>query len=348
MSCLKELELVNFRNYEKRKFTFESDRVVMIGPNGSGKTNLLESIFFLSILRSFRTVNYRDLVRSDSKAFEIHGLLHGESVKEKLHVFQSFSGMRRFFIGQNQLSRSSDFVNEFRAVVFVPEDRFICSGNSSYRRRFFDMLISRLDREYFSDLAAYYRALMQRNKALKITDKQDVISSFNLELAEKAIKIAEKRRKYAKIVEQLVNLKMKSFADFSFDIKFECDYPEDIGGYLAELDKLRVRESIKHCTLIGPQLDDFDFDINGKAVRNFASNGQIRLLSLMLRLAELDLVGAGCKPIVLVDDVTGELDCFNRERFLESIESADQKFFTFTERPDFMKPGFQEIRAGNN
>ncbi|UKI33350.1 MAG: AAA family ATPase [Lentisphaeria bacterium] len=140
---IEQLELVNFRNYESNRFRFSGDRVVLTGPNGAGKTNLLESIFFLSILRSFRTVSGREMVRIGSRGFELRGRIAGNGMREELRVVQALSGRRETFVGPNRIRRSSEFIREFRAVVFVPEDRNITGGSSSCRRRFFDMLISR-------------------------------------------------------------------------------------------------------------------------------------------------------------------------------------------------------------
>ena len=165
---LEQLELADFRNYRSSRFRFAGDRVVFTGPNGIGKTNLLESISVLSILRSFRTVSGREMVRIGSRGFDLRGRIEKEGgLREELRVTQSLSGRRETFIGPNRIRRSSEFIREFRTVVFVPEDRNITGGSSSFRRRFFDMLISTLDSGYLTALSNYHRALMQRNHALK-------------------------------------------------------------------------------------------------------------------------------------------------------------------------------------
>ena len=120
-----------------------------------------------------------------------------------------------------------------------------------------------------------------------------------------------------------------------FRIHFRCDYPESSAEYLALLERNREREMIRSCTGIGPQLDEFEFFLDGKLLRHYGSTGQIRMLSLLIKLAEFNLVRRSARErvAVLVDDVTGELDEENCIRFFETIAHADQLFFTFTEFP---------------
>ncbi len=340
---LDTLELKNFRNYENAKFRFGSDRVVFTGPNGTGKTNLLEAIYFLSILRSFRTVSGREIVRIGARGFELAGEIERSEVRERLRIVQHGSGRRETFIEPNRVRRSSEFIREFRAVAFVPEDRNIPGGSSSFRRRFFDMLISTLNPAYLTALGNYSRALAQRNRSLKAPARAEIVAAFEPELAQAMPLIAAERRNYAGKMEEEVN-RLLGFGATpmpEFRIRLIADYPEEASACLAALQAGRSRDLLRGCTGIGPQLDEFEFTLGGKVVRNYASTGQIRLLALLLRMAEFHLVRRGCgeRVAVLVDDVTGELDAKNRERFFEVISNADQQFFTFTRYPAFFTPG---------
>ena len=339
---LEQLELTDFRNYQSAGFRFTGDKVVFTGPNGIGKTNLLESIGFLSILRSFRTVSGREMVRIGSRGFDLRCRIDkGKGVHEDLRIVQSLSGRRETLIGSNRIRRSSEFIREFRTVVFVPEDRNITGGSSSCRRRFFDMLISTLDSGYLAALSNYHRALAQRNRALKSPGQSAAVAAFEPELAAGAPLIAARRREYAAAVEAEVNQMLALREKLEFRINFRCDYPEDTGEYLALLARNREREMIRSCTGIGPQLDEFEFFLNGRLLRHYGSTGQIRMISLLVKLAEFNLVRRSARErvAVLVDDVTGELDEENRIRFFETIADADQLFFTFTEFPglDFFR-----------
>jgi len=331
---LEQLELVDFRNCENVRFRFSGKKVVFSGPNGIGKTNLLESIYFLSILRSFRSASGRELTRIGCRGFELSARIHSRGYPETLRIVQQ-ADRREMFIGDAKIRKSSEFIREFRAVVFVPEDRNIVAGSSSFRRRFFDMLISTLDESYLSRLVDYNRALSQRNRALKIPINRSVAAAFEPELAANAPSIAEIRRKYAGLVEDEVNLLLKQRGGGEFHIQYRFDYPETAEEYRNLLNRNREKEIIRSCTGIGPQLDEFDLYLDGRRLRHYGSTGQIRIITLLLKLAEFNLVrrSASEKVAVLVDDVTGELDEMNKLHFFETISGADQQFFTFTEFP---------------
>lgn len=336
MALIEQLELANFRSYAAGRFRFSSSRVVFTGPNGAGKTNLLESIYFLSILRSFRTVSGRELVRIGERGFELKARVDKGAYHEELRLAQTLAGKRETWIGANRIRRSSEFIREFRAVVFVPEDRNISGGSSSFRRRFFDMMISTLDGGYLTALNNYYRALSQRNRALKQKEQAAVAAAFEPEMAVNAPLIARQRRIYAKLIEEEVSRMLAEDGNLEFRIVCRTDYPENAAEYREMLERNRPKEQLRSCTLSGPQLDEFDFLLNGKLLRYYGSTGQIRIISLLLKLAEFNLVKRAAKePVaVLVDDVTGELDELNKARFFRTISGADQQFFTFTELPE--------------
>lgn len=334
MALIEELKLVDFRNCEVGGFCFSGNKVVFTGPNGSGKTNLLESIYFLSILRSFRTASGRELIRIGARGFELSARVNAREYPETLRVIQQ-GNLRETLIDGNRIRKSSEFIREFRAVVFVPEDRYIVSGSSSFRRRFFDMLISTLDQGYLMDLSNYNRALIQRNRALKTPGNRRIIAAFEPELSLNAPKIWRMRKEYSERIEKEVNELLKARGGGEFKIRYRSDYPDESDGYLAELEKNREKEILRGCTGIGPQLDEFEFYFNGSLLRHYGSTGQVRIISLLLRMAEYHLVKEHREKVaVLVDDVTGELDLENKEYFLNTISKADQQFFTFTEFPE--------------
>lgn len=334
MALIEQLSLADFRNCEKGEFRFSGEKVVFTGSNGSGKTNLLESIYFLSILRSFRSASGRELARIGCRSFELAARVRSREYPETLKVIQQGSH-RETWIDSVRIRRSSEFIREFRAVVFVPEDRNIVGGSSSFRRRFFDMLISTLDGGYLTSLVNFNRALAQRNRALKFPVKVAVAAAFEPEMAKNAPFIANRRRKYAGLVEEELNLLLRQRRGGEFRILYRSDYPEDAMEYRFLLEKSREKEIIRGCTCSGPQLDEFEFLLDGKQLRYYGSTGQIRLISLLLKLAEFNLVRRSAKEkvAVLVDDVTGELDEDNKIRFFETISNANQQFYTFTKFP---------------
>ena len=324
---IEKLELANFRNFVHRELAFSHKKIVFHGPNGAGKSNALESIAFLSLLRSFRNAPPRELIHLGAKSFTLGADIRTAHGKEHLTVRETLSGQRELFIGRAAVRKSSEFIREFHCVVFSPEDRMITGGSSGCRRKFFDILISTIEPEYLQRLSRYSRALLQRNRALK--QKPQLANVFNGELAEHAPIIAERRRFYAA---ELANAVNKLLGDRGkIELIYKSDTPDNPDDFLKLLNSRYQSELRRACTLTGIQLDEFEIIFNDKPLRNFGSTGQLRLISLLMKLAQFQMFRTGTPaPVaVLADDITGELDERNLELFLGTIECADQSFFTF-------------------
>ncbi len=341
------IELAHFRNYSSRKFEFTGREVVLCGPNGAGKSNVLEAIHFLSILRSFRTAGVRDLIEIGKRGFRITGVIRKNSYPETLTVEQTGTDRRHLAIDGTPVPRSSTFIQEFRAVAFTPEDREITAGGSSFRRKFFDMYLSVTEPDYLAALQRYGAALARRNAVLRNPRSNlAAAAAFEPELAANAVKILPLRRRCAEVIAQKVNTLLK--AD-RLRITYRTDSPDEEAGYLEKLAFDREKERKRNCTGFGPQTDDFLLTLDGKPLREFGSNGQLRLMSLYLKMAAFALLRDNGAPVVaLVDDVTGELDSSARGCFLELLRSADQAFYTLTAAPSADDPlaGAQIIRLG--
>ncbi|MBO7327868.1 MAG: DNA replication/repair protein RecF [Lentisphaeria bacterium] len=342
---IRSLELTNFRNFELRKLVFHTRNVIFLGENGSGKSNLLESIGFSSLLRSFRGAAPREMIRIGAREFSICTELQGKYAPERLLISETYSGKRKLFINNEAIRRSSDFIREFHCVIFAPEDREITAGTSGCRRRFFDILISETEPEYLLRLSRYHRALNQRNRALKIAP--ETASAFENELADQAPFIAARRRFYSCEIEKKVQTLLGDRG--TFKIIYRTDTPETPESHRELLAAKRESELRRQCTLCGPQLDEFDMIFNGKLLRTYGSTGQLRLISLLLKLAEFQVVrkNTSAPVVVLADDVTGELDECNLQLFLQNVSDADQCFFTFAELPRFKLDDSQIINIGS-
>ena len=341
---IESVELTNFRNFESRKLVFHNRNCFFVGANGSGKSNLLESIGFSSLLRSFRGATPREMIRIGAKEFSICTELQGRYAPEKLLISETYSGKRKLFINNEAIRRSSDFIREFHSVIFSPEDREITGGTSGCRRRFFDILISETEPEYLLRLSRYHRALNQRNRALKSAPA--TASAFEAELAEQAPFIAARRRFYSDEIGKIVQTLLGDRGRFK--IVYRSDTPANSADHLELLKSKRDSEFRRQCTLCGPQLDEFDLIFNDKLLRTYGSTGQLRLISLLLKLAEFQVVRkkSSAPVVILADDVTGELDEYNLQLFLRNISDADQCFFTFAELPRFQLEDSQTVIVG--
>ena len=338
---IESIELTNFRNFESRKLVFHNRNCFLVGQNGSGKSNLLESIAFSSILRSFRGASPREMIRIGSKGFQIRTVLRKSSCREELTIREHFSGRRELFIGKSAVRRSSDFIREFHSVVFAPEDREIVSGSSGYRRKFFDILISEIEPEYLLRLNRYHRALSQRNKALKFAPA--TAAAFEEELAEQAPFISAARKKYTALIAENMAFLLGNSGEFEIVYRSaSAETPEEHRKLFAVR---RESELHRQCTLSGPQLDEFEMFFNRKLLRTYGSTGQIRLISLLLKLSQFKLVknNSPLPTVVLADDVTGELDENNLQLFLDTIADARHAFFTCAEPPRFTLPDSERV-----
>ena len=331
MMRIENLRLKDFRNVSDGRFSFDSERVLLLGPNGAGKSNLLEAISFLSVLRSFRGAPAREMVKLERREFVVAARVDCGARKKLLAVRENVGGARELFEDRLPVRRSSEFIRNFRTVSFAPEDRMIVSGGASFRRRFFDMLISVLEPRYFAELGNCNRALKQRNRALR--NGGAGAEYFVPELVKSAVSLMAFRREYAALVEREVNRLLNGNGKFAVKCRFSA--PEDETAFAELLIREREKELRRGTTLYGPHLDDFEFALDRRPLRSCGSTGQIRLLSLFLRLAEFSLVKrlSDLPVLVLADDVTGELDSDNARRFFELTEMADQAFFTFAVDP---------------
>jgi DNA replication and repair protein RecF len=340
---IKRLVLSKFRNYKKAEISFNSRNIVFTGRNGQGKSNLLEAIFFLSVLRSFRSSKTRDIKKIGENSFYLAAEIEKEKWTEFLEVKYGPSNRRSLSIDNSPVTKSSEFINQIRAVIFSPEDINIVSSSSALRRRFVDMLISLIDPFYLNALRDYNLALKNRNTLLReIRSDFDIMNAYEKIMAENCFKIIKERQRYSKVLEIEIS---KLLCDLSNKNSFKISYKVDLKKLSIESIKIkyeqdREKDLRRGFTSFGPQVDEFEFFFGKKLMRSFASTGQCRLISLCLKMAKLNILcehnSSDIKNVlVLVDDVTGELDKEMREMFFKVIGRAGQAFFTFTERENF-------------
>lgn len=332
MALIKELSLRSFRSFPERKFVFDASDVVFTGENGTGKSNVLEALGYLSTLRSFRRSGVRDMINIGSDFFELGAVVAGCRSVSNLTVREQLGGARQLLVN-NAPVKLGDFLFEYRCVCFSPGDFSIGSGAAGVRRRFLDQLISSNDRNYLALLSQYVRALTQRNRAAKMKNAA-AMRAFEAVMAENAPGIISCRREAISQLETQIRSLLAGKYDFA--IRYKPDFDGDTEGFLRRFHSMRQREMQRGCTLTGTQLDDIEFILDGKFLRTFGSTGQIRMVTLMLRLAEYTLLRRTPSPvIVLADDVTGELDDNNRELFFRTVSTADMRFHTYAVWPEY-------------
>ncbi|MCF6176889.1 MAG: DNA replication and repair protein RecF [Victivallaceae bacterium] len=336
---INRLWLHNFRNYSNQEIAFKSNIVAFVGANGQGKSNLIEAIFFVSMLRSFITTRIADIKKIGSLGFYLGIEYSGDSWERKLEIDYSDEVTRKLLIDNQPVNRSSDFIRRIKSVVFAPDDINIVTGQSGLRRRFIDMLISVNEPGYMNALHNYNKALRSRNAVLRNNSYDTkLIMAFEPVLAELSSFIINRRLEYAEFIEQevieLLTHFYKGAGLFNFIYKNSANVVS-VDQLLEKFNKNRHREQRKGFTLSGPHLDDFELYLKNIQLRYFGSTGQCRLVALCLKMAQINLLlkqdGKSSDIIALVDDVYGNLDNKIKELFMEVINRTGQIFHTFTD-----------------
>lgn len=341
---ISRLRASDFRNIGFADLDFGgAKRIFLVGKNGQGKTNLLETASLLTALRSFRTRDSRLLVRGGKKEARVFiALEHEREGRTELTFTLGANGTKNAELGAGTpVRRLSDFVGRFPAVVFSSDDIALLRGSPSGRRRWMDLTFSTIDPEYFLRLQNYHRALESRNRLLKearSTDSQ--LEAFEKILAENGCRLVEIRsremRGVAGLFSEFVGRIVRS-GDEDSSLAYEPSVSAAEPAAWAEtFRRSRAQDRLLRATQKGPHRDDFRFRIRGRAAEDFASEGQQRGMTLALGLAQLALFRErlGVAPVVLADDVLGELDAERRAGFWSAVGEELQVVATGTQPPE--------------
>lgn len=336
---LESLHLQHFRNYQELDITFHNGLNVFLGQNAQGKTNILESIYFLALTRSHRTRIDKDLMQFQQKTLSLSGLLHRKVGKLPLDIELTEKG-RITKVNHLKQSKLSDYIGHMNVVLFAPEDLQLIKGAPALRRKFIDVELGQIKPVYLSDLSNYNHILKQRNTYLKSSDKLDetFLSVLDQQLAEYGSKVILQRIEFLKKLEFFGNQKVLEISEqreeltvqYQSSVKF-ADIDNLVDNFLTELTNCRKRDLFKKNTGVGPHRDDIAFFLNGVNA-HYGSQGQHRSLVLSLKLAEIELMKEVTReyPILLLDDVMSELDNNRQVKLLETISHNIQTFITTT------------------
>jgi len=351
---LAHLRLLDFRNYARLDVDFAAGFHLLLGENAQGKTNVLEAIYLLATLRSFRGVGGAQMIRHEQKGYFVGASVISQAVRD-IKMYWSAS-QRKLSLDNQVVRKLSDYLGAVRVVVFCTEDVQLIKGTARMRRRFLDLLLSQTHPAYLPLLQRYMHALRSRNAMLKQRALDEAaLESFSRELVTLGNPITQRRRELAPRLSPLVRLAYRRIAHDAEELRLE--YQSSVKkDFTVELAQSRGREHTYRTTLIGPHRDDVQLLLNDRSAAQFGSEGQKRSLAIALKMAQADyLTGIhGSPPILLIDDVMGELDAKRRAGLLPLLESAHkgrgQVFMTCTEEnwPRELGGDLQrwEVRAG--
>ena len=334
---IRQLRIRDFRNYNQLDVTFQPGFHLFTGYNGQGKSNLLEAIYLLGTLKSFRGVSNIQMVARGRQGYFVGGTVVSEG-ESYIKIWWSPQERKLSLNGQN-IIRTADFYGKVRCVVFCTEDIFLVKGAPSVRRRYMDLLLAQSDSSYLSVLQRYGQALQARNALLKEPVVNfAVIDSFSQELIASGIEITRRRRELIRRISPLVQNAYINIAGKNTE-KIDLHYRPNIRSDMAvELAQARSKEIQCRYTTVGPHRDDLAFEMNGIPVVSVASEGQKRTWALALKIAQTEYLREiyGGFPILLIDDVMGELDTVRRQSLLpllsQMVVSRGQTFMTCTEK----------------
>ena len=338
---IRRLTLRHFRNVPLAALAFSGRRQFFAGANGQGKSNLLEAAGCLTALRSFRTADSKVLVMHDQEEAGIACEVEREgSGRERVTIKIRRDG-KELWYDDTRVARLADHVGRFPTVVFSSQDLQLIRGAPALRRRWLDLTISAMDREYLAALQAYSRALSERNALLRrpVPGVAAQLSAFERAMAPEGARIVRLRTRW---VAELAGETHAAYGRLSGGAEpATLEYAsalEGLGeeGLLSLLEAGRERDMRMGATLNGPHRDELRFLVGGTDARDFASEGQQRSVTLALRLAQAAWFRArsGVTPVLLADDVLGELDAGRRERFWAALDPQAQVIATGTQPPD--------------
>ena len=327
--------LVPFQLVPRERFN------VFVGDNGQGKTNLLETIYVVASLRSFRTAKLADLIAFGATEAKISARVEREDLT-RLYEIELGQGSRKIRLDGKTVKPLSRYFGGFNVVVFTPEDLNLARGSPSDRRRFLDRSVFNLRPDYLALAQDYDKVLRQRNAVLRQADGMtraridDMLAVYDQQLAPLAVAVMTARRQLlATLAPELV----KAFAEITHTerqagVTYAARAKGDtVEAIIAELQAGRARDLATQSTHVGPHRDDLALELDGHDAGQFASQGQLRAIMLAWKSAELTMLGRahGDLPILLLDDVSSELDPQRNEYLFAHLAGlAGQCFITTT------------------
>jgi DNA replication and repair protein RecF len=331
---LAHLRLRDFRNYARLDADFAPGFHLLLGDNAQGKTNVLEAIYLMATLRSFRGVGGAQMIRHGQRGYFVSGTVVGQGDHE-IKIYWSARERKLALDGQS-VKKLSDYLGVLRAVVFCTEDLQLVKG-AARSRRFLDLLLAQTQPSYLPLLQRYMRVVRARNAVLKQrTVDEAALDSFSQELVKLGDEVIHARRELIPKFSPLARLAYRRISHAAEELRVEY-LPSVKKDFAVELAQSRSRERTYRFTLVGPHRDDLQLLLNGRSAAQFGSEGQKQTLAVALKMAQAEFLAGihGSPPVLLIDDVMGELDVKRRSGFLPLLEqvrkSSGQVFMTATE-----------------
>ena len=339
-----ELRLRNFRNYETLTIWPGEGMNFLAGSNAQGKTNLLESLVYLSLTRSHRISNERKLIRENCDYAVISASIEDQGRIKELRAVIHPQG-KTLSVQKNPVKKSSDFIGLLNVVLFAPDDLYVFNDQPRERRRIINQEITKISQKYLFSLNRYQNLLKDRNILLK-KESPDLrfLDTLDEEMASCEKEIISYRRDFI----SCINEKMKdlyrilSDSDLDASLKYQCCIQDEECTFenILNMHRESREKDLEHrVTSFGIHREDMIFALNDVNVINTASQGQKRMVMLAFKMALLEYIESktGKRPVLLLDDVLSELDLRRQKKLIEMIRNNYQCLITATEIPSFIR-----------
>jgi DNA replication and repair protein RecF len=332
---IKRIKLTNFRNYQNLDLKLSESINIFHGNNGQGKTNLVEAIYFNSLLKSFREDEVKPLIRigEESGLIELEALVNEQRTKFKIVLTKN---SKKMFINNKEIKKNSDFIGHLNVVSFIPKDVFLFQASPKERRDFIDDEIVKLSPAYALAISDLAKMVKERNEAFKQKKLDEVlIDVINRQIAKLSVEVLKKRYKFIKslnqevsnIFEKIIGSKAKLQINYQSFIEEANITEKNILEKLLEKQKDDIQ---RQTTSVGTHRDDYAAALNEQNIALYGSQGQQRLAVIAIKLALINLIykQIGDQPIVVLDDVLSELDLERQTNVISFFKNQNQLFVT--------------------
>ncbi len=328
---IKSLKLKNYRNYSDLQLEFDSGINLLVGDNGVGKTNILESIHLLASTKSFRARYDSDLISYNKGFTTVQGEIAPYQDTDTDHIQIHIKRTDRTDKTStktaqiNNVAKSlSKFTHHLKTVLFSPEDIDVITGSPSQRRKYLDLVLFQIDPKYKKFSSDYIKTVRRRNKILELINEtrtgQDQLPYWNSKLLELGEYIQQKRQELIEQFNTFFSSRENPYSKYSSHLTI--DYDQNLVD-TKRLNTYKDREIAARTTLIGPHRDDFTLLLKGRDMAQFASRGEQRTAMFLMKLAEFHYIYSilDQKPVLLLDDIFSELDADHKDAILSFINN---------------------------
>ncbi len=330
MSIIKFISLYQFKNYENANFEFSSNKVCLVGKNGTGKTNLLDAIYFLCFTKSYFHHNDQFIIQQHKNGLRINALLNNEEIT----VIIRADGQKEILLNNIAYSKKSDHVGKFCAVMISPDDISLINGSGEERRKFIDRTICQLNSEYLKKLVQYNKYLKLRNAYFKnLTSVEelnsDLLAVYDEKICEFGNYIFQERKKYLSTFNQKVEELYFYFADKNEKIDIVYQSSLNYNSLENLLKENLFKDVMSKRSNYGIHKDDLGFLFNKLPFKSIASQGQKKSFLFALKLAEFEMLKSTLnqQTFLLLDDIFEKLDAYRSQKLIAYLMQQQQQIF---------------------